>query len=528
MPCRSLTRFPSPRTGHAVCTVSSSCTLVFGGMRTDAIAPTASSRAIDVWALETLTGATFSWRQLATDVALAPSGRWGHTCTLLTSQAHGSHGWTVLCFGGRDSTSIYGDVWLLSGKIDSRSHKVSAIPSDNSRGASPCPRCFHSAVAHYGCVVVFGGLTGAVEEVAAVTAAAVTVAGGGSRGWLTQRQQNDQRVLALNDCFLYDPAHGWLEVEPSGVPPSPRACHSAVVLELQRQGGSSVMAVFGGVNAVGKDLQCSDCIMHLLVLDGAPEDWIWSSPCVTGSPPAGVSAPRFDWPAVLAAVAMAGALRSDKSCACVLILGGRSGRLPAPAEGDGGGTAGELDAELFQADNGCVLTVDASFDGTGVAAAEQRVGGRAQTVGGAFTWHSPASSVLTCSPQPALGWDVVGNTVPPLRSGPGLAWLKSSACCGPYESTCTNEAGEGNTSAPLSLYVILGCPLTPIDTDSRFVWRLSLAAPLPWTCERLLWIGLLQNTDNDICWLRRLSVEAVRHIVQLYNDSAVTPPSDCS
>jgi hypothetical protein len=181
----------------------------------------------DVWALS-LAGAP-AWTQL-TPTGTPPSRRSAHSAIYDPVRDR------MVVFGGRDSTGLYNEVWVLS--LSGTPAWTQLTPT----GAPPSARCSHSAIYDplRDRMVVFGG-----------------------------SYKNDAWALSLAGT----PA--WTQLTPTGTPPSVRWGHSAIYDPVRDR-----MVVFGGYVLSGQELND----VWALSLAGTPA---WTQWTPTGTPPRG-------------------------------------------------------------------------------------------------------------------------------------------------------------------------------------------------------------------------------------------------
>jgi hypothetical protein len=162
----------------------------------------------DVWVLNNANGlGTPSWTQLA-PTGTPPAARGG------TSAVYDPVNNVMIVFAGEATGSVLqSDLWILT-----NANGLGGTPAwtQIATAGSPPPRSAHTAVYDIGSnrMTVFGG--------------------GGTSGLLS-----DVWLLANANGTGGTPA--WTQLFPAGLPPAPRACHSAVY-----DPAANVMAVFAG------------------------------------------------------------------------------------------------------------------------------------------------------------------------------------------------------------------------------------------------------------------------------------------
>jgi N-acetylneuraminic acid mutarotase len=236
---------PPPRTAHtATWDPTASRLLVFGGYD--------GSPLNDLWAYQP---GSNSWG-LVLPTGMPPPARYEHTAVWdpITSQ--------LLVFGGYDGTGLLNDLWAYR-------------PGNNSwvllppNGGAPPARWEHAAVwdPTTSQMLVFGGTTangysndlwayrpGNNSWVPLMPSTMLPPSRWGHTAvWDPNASQmlvfggGDTSTSRLNDLWAYQPGStSWVQVMPSGAPPSGRTDHTAVW-----QPGASQMLVFGGATASG-------------------------------------------------------------------------------------------------------------------------------------------------------------------------------------------------------------------------------------------------------------------------------------
>jgi hypothetical protein len=223
---------PAARTGHsAVYDPKSNRMIVFGGGLGQA-----SPCANDTWVLTNANGfgGTPTWIQLIPSGPLPPP-------RLVFAAAYDSKTDSMIIFGGNDCFStLFNDVWVLS-----NANGVSGTPTWTQlqpAGVAPLAREFPA--------VVYDSINNRL-----------TVFGGGTTT-STSGYMNDVWVLENANGTGGTPA--WIELSPTGGPPSPRGGPTGVYDEINNR-----MTVFGGVSA-------SDSFLN--------EVWVLSDANGVGSP----------------------------------------------------------------------------------------------------------------------------------------------------------------------------------------------------------------------------------------------------
>jgi Kelch motif protein len=282
----------------------------------------------DVWVLQHANGlqGTPAWIQL-TPGRRDPMGRHDHTAV------YDQRNNRMIVFGGHTANGLFGaDVWVLRnanglevGEIIFGQREVStgallrsarAAPSWvqlNPTGRPPAAREWHTAVydAATNRMVVFGGIPGGndvwvlrnanglgespaweklhpmgalppmrVGHTAIYDAASnrMVVFGGGGGGGLGPLFFNDVWVLEHANGLGGDPA--WVQLNPTGTPPSEREDHTAIYNPAKNQ-----MVVFGGWRSAGPDQFYFNDVWILKNANGLGDASEWVQFAPAGTPP---------------------------------------------------------------------------------------------------------------------------------------------------------------------------------------------------------------------------------------------------